>query len=277
MNNKIVVITGSNSGIGKATAIDLAKKGYEIIMLVRDSKKSQDALKEIKQVSDSEKVNLKHVELSSIKSIEQAAEAIKSEYDKIDVLVNNAGVYKLKEEKSDDEFEMSVAVNYIAPYALTNYLLPLLKKSNDGRIINLTSDLYKKGNVYLDNRFSPSSFNGNKIYADSKLLVLYFTKELSKLLEDENISVNAVHPGSVGTNVFREWPKWFSKIMGIILSKPEVGAKASILLASSDGYKGVTGKYLLKSKQKETADVANDMVLSKKLRLKTEELTGIKY
>ncbi len=120
MTSKTCIITGSNSGIGKATAIELAKKGFEIIMLVRDSNKSKEALQEIKQHSGSDKIVLKHVDLTSLKSIQKVAKEISSEYEKIDVLINNAGVYKKKEEKSEDGFELSVAVNYIAPY---NFIL----------------------------------------------------------------------------------------------------------------------------------------------------------
>jgi len=276
MDNKICLITGCNSGIGKITAIELAKKGYEIIMLVRDSDKSRLAFEEIKKESGG-KIILKYVDLASLDSIRKVSEEIKSEYDRVDILINNAGLFKRRFENSADSYEMTLAVNYFATYALTIFMIPLLKKSKQARIINLTSELYKRGKVDLGNDFSIEKFDGNKVYANSKLLVVYFTKELSRRLESENITVNCVHPGVVGTDVFREYPKWFAKILNLMISKPAEGAKPTIYLASSKELNNISGKYFYKSKQKETDKIANDSDLSKKIWSKTEELTGIKY
>jgi NAD(P)-dependent dehydrogenase (short-subunit alcohol dehydrogenase family) len=276
MNNKICLITGCNSGIGKVAAIELAKKGFEIIMLVRDSEKSRMAFEEIKRASGG-KVILKYVDLASLDSIKKISEEIKSQYDRIDILVNNAGLFKRKLEKSADSFEMTLAVNYFATFALSILMIPLLKKSKQARIINLTSELYKKGKVNLDNDFAIAKFDGNKAYANSKLLVVYFTKELSRRLVSENITVNCVHPGVVGTDVFREYPKWFAKFMNLMISKPTEGAKPTIYLASSEELDNVTGKYFYKTKQKSTNKIANDLDLLEKIWIKTEELTEIKY
>lgn len=277
MESKVCVITGCNSGIGKVTAIELAKKGFKIVMLVRDSQKSRDALNEIKTASGSDKIELKYVDLSSIESIKKVATAINAEYSSIDLLINNAGLFKRKQKESVDKFEMTIAVNYIATFALTNLLLPLLKNTKNARIVNLSSELYKRGKVILNNKFSAEKFNGDKAYANSKLLVIYFTKELSRLLENDNITVNCVHPGVVGTDVFREYPKWFAKFMNLIISKPEDGAKPSIFLSSSEEVNGLTGKYFYKTKIKETAEVANDMELAKTVWMQTEDLTGIRW
>jgi len=276
MDNKICLITGCNSGIGKITAIELAKKGFEIIMLVRDSEKSRIAFEEIKSVSGG-KIILKYVDLASLDSIKKISEEIKSAYERIDVLINNAGLFKRKFEKSVDSFEMTLAVNYFATFALSILMTPLLKKSKQARIINLTSELYKRGMVNLNNNFAIEKFDGNKAYANSKLLVVYFTKELSKRLASENITVNCVHPGVVGTEVFREYPKWFAKILNLMISKPTDGAKPSIYLASSEDLGSTTGKYFYKNKIKVTDTVANDSGLSQKIWVKTEKLTRIKY
>ena len=276
MANKICLITGCNSGIGKVTAIQLAQKGYEIIMLVRDSEKSRMAYEEIKKAS-SGKITLKYVDLASLDSIKKISEEIAAQYEKIDILINNAGLFKRKFEKSVDSFEMTLAVNYYATFALSILMLPLLEKSKQARIINLTSELYKRGRVNFDNDFAIEKFDGNKAYANSKLLVVYFTRELSKRLVSKNITVNCVHPGVVGTDVFREYPKWFAKFMNLMISKPEEGAKPTIYLASSEDLDDTTGKYFYKTKPKEVDKIANDSELMEKIWVKTEEFTGIKY
>ena len=277
MDNKTCLITGCNSGIGKITAIELAKKGYEIVMLVRESEKSKIAFQEIKNEAKSDLVKLFFVDLSSMESIQQVVKSINKEYSKIDVLINNAGIFKRKEEKSIDGFEMTIAVNYYAVFFLTNMLLPLMKNAKNARIINLSSELYKRGKVHLENDFSENKFNGTKSYANSKLLINYFTKELAKRLKDTNITVNCGHPGVIGTDVFREYPKWFSNLMNLIISKPAEGAKPSIYLATSDELRGVTGKYFNKLKQKETTKISNDMQLSSQIWNKTEEIIKINF
>ena len=276
MDKKICLITGSNSGIGKITAIELAKQGFEIIMLVRDSEKSRIAFEEIKKVSGG-KIILKYVDLASLDSIKRVSEEIKSQYDRIDVLINNAGLFKRKFAKSADSFEMTIAVNYFATFALSIFMIPLLRKSKQSRIINLTSELYKKGAINLENGFAIDKFNGNKAYANSKLLVVHFNIELSKRLDPERKTVNCFHPGVVGTDVFREYPKWFAKFMNLMISKPTEGAKPSIYLASSGDLESTTGKYFYKSKPTEIDKILIDSDLSGRIWIKTEELTGIKY
>jgi retinol dehydrogenase-12/retinol dehydrogenase-13 len=272
--NRICVITGCNTGIGKFTAIELAKSGYETIMLVRDSEKSRNAYEEIKKESGSELVRLIYVDLASLNSIKKSVDELKRKIAKIDLLINNAGVFKRKEAKSTDGFELTLAVNYLAPFYLTKLLLPLVEKAESSRIINLSSELYKNGKVYLNSRFSNKKFDGNKAYADSKLLVIYFTKSLAKRLSAKNVTVNALHPGVIGTDVFREYPKWFRKLLNFFIATPEKGSQPSIYLATSDEVKGLTGKYFYKTKVKETNPIANDEELAEKIWNKTEEIVN---
>lgn len=273
MAKKTCVITGCNSGIGKATAIELARQNFEIIMLVRDSEKSRMAFEEIQQLSGA-KVVLKYVDLASIESIKKVSKEIKSQYSTIDVLINNAGLVKRKFEKSADGFEMSLAVNYFAPFVLTNEMLPLLKKSKNARIVNVTSELYKNGKIDLENDFSIKKFNGNKAYANSKLLVIYFTKELAKRLSSTRITVNCVHPGVVASDAFREYPKLFAKILNIFIASPEKGAKPLVYLTKSQDLEDTNGVYFYKTEVRKTAEIANDEILTSKIWIKTQKLTG---
>lgn len=271
-DNKICVITGCNSGIGKHTAIELAKSGYEIIMLVRDSDKSKAAFAEIKKESGSESVSLYYTDLSSLASIRKTADELKKNLSKIDLLINNAGIIKRREEKSTDGFEMTIAVNYLAPFYLTNLLLPLIGNAKHSRIINVSSELYKNGKVYVDSDFSAPKFDGSKAYANSKLLMIYFTKSLAKRLSSNEISVYALHPGVIGTDVFREYPNWLSKLLNLFISSPEEGAKPTVYVATSEEVKGLSGSYFYKTKVKETAAIANDEALAEAVWEKTEKL-----
>jgi retinol dehydrogenase-13 len=159
---KTCLITGSNSGIGKATAIEMAQRGYNILMLCRDSEKSRNAKAEIKAGSNEMKVDLVYVDFASLKSIENAASEITQKYDSIDVLINNAGVVKRKLTTSEDGLEMNLAVNFLAPFYLTNLLLPLLMKSDSARIINVTSELYKSGKIDMKNDYSKNQISGKQ-------------------------------------------------------------------------------------------------------------------
>lgn len=272
MENKTCLITGCSGGIGKQVAIQLAKMNFNIIMLVRDSDKSKAAFQEIRTQSNNATVKMFYVDLASQASILNAAEKIKNEYQQIDILINNAGVVKRKFDKTVEGYEMTFAVNYLAPFLLTNALLPLIKNSPHGRIINLTSELYKKGQAIIDKSPSDNKFNGDKAYANSKMLVVLFTKELARRLENNNVTVNCVHPGVIATDAFREYPKWFSKFLNLLISKPEVGANPVVYLATSPDVQNISGTYFNKSKATPTTDIANDIKIAKQIWQETESL-----
>jgi NAD(P)-dependent dehydrogenase (short-subunit alcohol dehydrogenase family) len=271
-NHKIALITGCNTGIGKITAIELARQGYEVVMLVRDSQKSRDAREAIKAASGSDRVQLFYVDLASLASIRQAAEQVKQQFSKIDLLINNAGILKKKKVPSTDGFELSIAVNYLAPFYLTQLLLPLVKKAESARIINLSSEMYKRGKVLIDQQFETEPFDGIQAYSDAKLLLVYFTKSLAKRLADHSITVNALHPGVVNTDVFREYPKWLSSLVGLFITSPQKGAQPTLYLATSEEVKDVTGAYFNKKQQNETIPKANDEELAEKIWAKTEAM-----
>ena len=272
MENKICLITGCNTGIGKQTAIQLAKMGHTIIMLVRDSEKSRTAFEEIKSQSNNQNIEMFYVDLSSPDSITSVVEKVKGEYSKIDILINNAGVLKRNLQIGYKGFEMTMLVNYFAPFLLTKLLLPLIEKSNHGRIINLSSELYKKGEASISKPSSTQKFNGNKVYADSKLLIVLFTKELAKRLNDKNITANSIHPGVVGTDAFREYPKWLNTLLNLFISKPEAGAEPIVYLATSEEVANITGEYFSKTQLSKTIDIVNDEKIAEQIWKETETI-----
>ena len=232
--------------------------GHTIIMLVRDSEKSRMAFEEIKSQSNSQNIEMFHADLSAPDSIISAAEKIKSEHSKIDVLINNAGVLKRSLQTGYKEYEVTMLVNYFAPFLLTHLLLPLVEKSTHGRIINLSSELYKRGEATLAKPSSTQKFDGSQAYANSKRLIIIFTKEMAKRLRGQTITVNSVHPGVIGTDVFREYPRWFSKLLNFFISKPEAGAEPIVYLATAEEVSNVTGEYFSKTQLSKTIDLVND-------------------
>lgn len=275
-SRRVCVITGSSAGIGKETAIKVAELGYEVIMLVRDCDKSRLALEEVKQRSGSDNVRLYYVDLASQQSIRDVVKRIENDFDRIDVLVNNAGVFRRRYQKSQDGFEMTLAVNYLAPFLLTTLLLPLLESTPNSRVVNVTSELYRKGVVNLDTQAENIRFNGNRAYANSKLLLVMFTRGLAERLSGSGIAVNCVHPGVVATDVFREYPRWFNRVLNRFISKPEDAAEHVVRLASSSALDGVTGKYFSKSEEKAIATSAESQEARERVWTRSEALTGIR-
>jgi NAD(P)-dependent dehydrogenase (short-subunit alcohol dehydrogenase family) len=249
MDNKTCLITGCNGGIGKQAAIQLARQGFNIIMLVRDSDKSRLACEEIKREAPSATVDLLFADLASMDSVKKAAEKIKTKYETIDILINNAGVLKRTFEQTPEGFEMTFAVNYLAPFLLTTELLPVITRSKQGRIVNVGSELYKRGNLAVNPLPGKDNYDGQKAYSTSKMLLLLFTQELAQRLDDENVSVNCLHPGVIATDVFRDFPVWLSKLLGLFIGKPSQGAKPIVHLATSAEVSQVSGAYFNKLKQ----------------------------
>ena len=271
-NTPICVITGANSGIGKQTAIELAEKGYYLILLVKDSDKSREAYDEIKSYSTDGQVEMIFTDLSAFDSIKRAVEVIRSKYQQLDILINNAGIYKRKKEMSADSHEMTLAVNYLAPYYLTRLLFPLIEKSPSARIINVTSGLYKNGSTDFESFYPSGKFEGLKTYADSKLLLVYFTYYLSELVSGKNITVNAVHPGVIATGVFRELPGFVNTLLRFFVGKPEKGARPVVYLATSPEVEKVTGKYFDKGKMYPALETVYKTADAKRLWNKTEDM-----
>ena len=273
MDKQVCVITGSNSGIGKVTALQMAKQGYEVVMLVRNSEKSARAFEDIIRESRSLSVRMEYVDLSSVKSIMEVVEKIKSKYIQIDVLINNAGVYKRTYHVNEEGIEMTLAVNYLAPYIITTQLLPQLKKANGARIINVGSEMHKQGEALMGTDFGMQKFSGWKAYANSKLLLLYFTYELGLRLEGSGVTVNCVHPGFINTTIFRDYPDWLGQVVGWFIDTPEEGAEGTIFLATDDYVKDIQGKYFKKVKLKlKVTETLSDEV-AKRVWKKSQALT----
>jgi NAD(P)-dependent dehydrogenase (short-subunit alcohol dehydrogenase family) len=265
MEGKICMITGANSGIGKATAIGLAKMSATVVIVCRNKERGEPALKEIIEKTGNNKVDLFLCDLSSLESIQNLTTEFKNKYQNLHVLINNAGVMLSKRVSSVDGFEMNFAVNHLAPFLLTNILLDILKKSAPSRIINVASAAHKYGAVDfedLQGEHKKHRFMG--LYGDSKLALMLTSYEFSRRLEGTGVSLNTVHPGVVNTNLGVDRSKPKKGIVRRFFKKPEKGAETSIYLASSPEVEGITGKYFInKQEQKSSEDTYNEKFAKK--------------
>lgn len=276
MKGKICVVTGANSGIGKATAIGLAEMNATIVMVCRDKERGEQAQKEIIELTGNKNVDLMLCDLSSLEAIRRFATEFKNRYQKLDVLINNAGVMKKQGVLSVDGFEMNFAVNHLAPFLLTNLLLDILKKSAPSRIINVSSAAHKMAKLDFDDlQCEDKKLRLMRIYGNSKLALMLFSYELSRRLEGTMVTVNTVHPGMIGTNLGRDMGK-FSQAFGKRFFKtPGEGAETSIYLASSPEVEGITGKYYIKKQQKESSKKCYNEEDAKKIWEMSVEMTKL--
>ena len=280
MTRKIVMITGANSGIGKQTAIQLAKMKATVIMVCRNAKRGKDALQEIKKKSGSESVELFIADLSNQDSIARMTLEFKKKYDRLDVLINNAGLMIRKKTLTDEDFEITFAVNYLGHFILTNLLLDLMKKSVPSRIINVSSGIHFRGNINLDDINYSNGYSMFKAYSDSKLANILFTYALARRLEGTGVSANTLNPGVVRTNiVHREFTVvidiLYYALARLFTISPKRGAKTSVFLASSPKIENITGKYFHKSKPVKSSQLSYDTTLQNKLWELSEKLMRV--
>ena len=283
MNGKTVIITGANTGIGKETALDMAKRGARVIMACRDLKKGEAALKDIVERTGSKKVVLKQLDLASMKSIRKFAEDINMNEPELHVLINNAGLgCQPQKTKTEDGFEMTMGVNHLGHFLLTNLLLDLLKKSTPSRIVVVSSSAHKDQaqGMRFDNINSEKFYNKFDAYGQSKLANILFAKELAKRLEGSDVTVNSLHPGLIITEFFRHFSFWYVTFywrpLTFMFGKTvEQGAQTTIYLASSEEVEGVSGLYFDNCKPQEPSSAAQDDEAAKKLWKISADLVGL--
>ncbi|CAG9800008.1 unnamed protein product [Chironomus riparius] len=249
ITGKVALITGGNSGIGKETAIDLAKRGGKIYIACRDVIRSKDDLDEIKERSKSVNVKLIQLDLASIRSIRHCSKEFHERERQLNILVNNAGIMACPKSYTENGFEMQMGVNHLGHFLLTNLLLDLLKASAPSRIVVVSSSAHKFSDMNRDDFMSDKSYNKLKVYGQSKLANNLFALELARRLEGSNVTVNSCHPGLVHSKLGRHMNAWYKPLYRLIF-KPFYktayeGAQTQIRLAVDPELKAVTGKYFV--------------------------------
>ncbi|KAK1171601.1 retinol dehydrogenase 13-like [Acipenser oxyrinchus oxyrinchus] len=284
ITGKTVVITGANTGIGKETARELARRGGRIIMCCRDMVKCENAAKEIRGETLSHNVYARHLDLASIKSIREFANKINEEEERVDILINNAGVMRCPHWQTEDGFEMQFGVNHLGHFLLTNLLLDKMKHSAPSRIINVSSLAHVVGEIdFNDLNWEKKKYNTKVAYCQSKLANVLFTKELARQLQGPGVTVNALHPGVVKTELGRHTgmhqSQFSSTVLGplfyLLVKSPNQGAQPSIFLAVAEEVAGVSGKYFDGFKEKEPAAQAQDAEVACQLWQVSTRLVGL--
>jgi NAD(P)-dependent dehydrogenase (short-subunit alcohol dehydrogenase family) len=276
MKNKVCIVTGSNSGIGKETALALSSMNATVVMVVRNRERGEKARTEIVDKTGNHATDLMICDLSSMDSIRQFAKEFVKKHDRLDVLINNAGAVFSKRQTTVDGFERTLAVDYLGPFLLTHEMLPLLKSSAPSRVINLSSGLHKSAKIDFDDLQSERNYDGMKVYENAKLMILMHTYELAKRLQGTGIAVNAVQPGFAATNLGKNSGSRLQFLMFTIVRPLQTSAREAartvVYLASSDEVKDATGKCFSKLHETATAPTSYDQHLQKLLWDKTVEL-----
>lgn len=279
IKGKRCVITGANTGIGKETARELARQGAHIVMICRNEAKGTSAMQEIIAETGNKNVDLLIADLSSMEQVRDVATTIKARYDALHVLINNAGLIAWNRRLTADGYEETFAVNHLAPFLLTNLLLELIKTSAPARIINLSSSAHSMGKMYFDDLMFEEKYSAMKVYAQSKLANILFTRELANKLSGSNVTVNAVMPGVINSE-FGQGLQGIVKIgfglMQRFMLTPIEGATTSIYLATS--YEGgvASGEYFRKNKIARISRTARDTEQAKRLWDISGQLTNVK-
>jgi NAD(P)-dependent dehydrogenase (short-subunit alcohol dehydrogenase family) len=268
MKDKVVMITGANSGIGKAASLAIAKMSATLVMVVRNKERGEAARAEIIKKSQNSSVDLLLADLSSLESVRQLTSEFEKKYSRLHVLINNAGLFNRRRNITTDGYENTFATNYLAPFLLTNLQLETLKASAPSRIINVSSVGHYNGHINFDDINLEKDYGGWKAYGQSKLALVLFTHELAKKLQGTGVTVNAVHPGTVATNIWTRplGPAGFiMSLPKLFMTSPQKGAETIVYLASSDDAKGLNGEYLEKLKVKKSSDESYNEEIAQRL------------
>lgn len=250
MEEKTILITGANDGIGRATAHQLAERGAHLVLACRDEVKGQMTAKEITAKTGNHRIDTLPLDLASFASIRAAADEFLAEHPKLDVLINNAGVYTDRLEKTTDGYELQFGVNHLGHFLLTLLLMPAIRcNCNCSRVINVSSALHHKGGLDFGSfrgEHGQKHYNGSRYYAQSKLANVLFTMELDRRYGEE-ITTNCLHPGVVGTRLANKKAGALTSTVWSMYKPfampPEKGATTSVYLASSPEVRDVSGRY----------------------------------
>lgn len=273
---KLILITGATAGIGEAAAYALAAQGHELILIGRNREKAEKVVGQIRTQTCNQAIHYLLADFSDLAQVHQLAEQVKTQFPKLDVLVNNAGAVFMRRYKTKYGVEKTFLVNHLAPFLFTNLLLDHLQAQ--ARIINVSSRSHISGQLDFNDLNFDEFYFGIAAYGRSKLANVLFTYELVRRLGEQRITVNALHPGRIGTDIFKGDLSTIGPLIKWLVSRialtPEQGADNTIYLATSAEVEGVTGKYFVKREAVSSSPLSYDEDLAKRLWEVSERLTS---
>jgi retinol dehydrogenase-14 len=278
MIGKTVLITGATSGIGRATALGLAKMGADLAIIGRDRVRTEDAAREIR-ASGGGRVDLFIADLSSQSEVRKLAEELLQSLARIHALINNAGGYFDTRHVTVDGLERTFALNHLAPFLLTSLLLEKLKQSASARVVTVSSNAHATGRIDFSDLQGERSYSGARAYSQSKLANVLFSYELARRLKGTSVTANALHPGVVSTSFGAEDPATVQRIfipfLRRFMKSPAHGAATSIHLASAPELEQVTGRYFANSHPKKSSGQSYDKATAARLWQLSADLVGL--
>jgi len=277
-NGKVALVTGATNGIGKVTALELARAGYRVLFTSRDRSKGERTLEELKVQSGSDALELYVGDLSSMSEVRRIALEVRAKHPKLDLLVNNAGGVFMQRQTTVDGFEYTFAFNHLSYFLLTNLLLESLKAADHARIVSVSSSANYGGKIVWDDLEGAGRYSGFGAYSQSKLMNILFANELAHRLSGTGVTSNSLHPGFVSTG-FGDNSSGMVKAILALLKRvgsitPEKGAETTLYLASSSEVKGVTGQFFDLKKPKRANPIAYDESAQKRLWNLSEKLVA---
>ncbi|CAN9514412.1 unnamed protein product [Ophioblennius macclurei] len=284
LDGKTVLITGANTGIGKETSRDMAGRGARVVMACRDLTRAERAAEEIRQSTGNGNVVIRHLDLSSMYSVRQFAKEFLDTEDRLDILINNAGVMMCPKWLTEDGFETQLAVNHLGHFLLTNLLLPKMKSSAPSRIVNVSSIAHKGGRIDLEDLFfNKRPYSALESYRQSKLANVLFSSEIARRLKGSDVTSYSLHPGVIRTELGRHVEGWFP-LLGVLLRLPSLllmktpwqGSQTTIYCAVTPGLEGRSGKYFSDCAEQLAAPEGRDEAMARKLWEESARLVGLK-
>ncbi|KPP73165.1 retinol dehydrogenase 12-like, partial [Scleropages formosus] len=282
LDGKTVMITGSNTGIGKETARDMARRGARVVMACRDLTRAEKAAEEIRRSTGNGSVVVRHLDLASLYSVKEFTKEYIATEQRLDILINNAGVMMCPKWHTEDGYETQLAVNHLGHFLLTNLLLGKLKSSAPSRVINVSSMAHKGGKIHFDDLcFEKIPYNSLVSYRQSKLANVLFSKELARRTKGTGVTSYSLHPGVIRTELSRHIETWFPLLKMVLLipsmllmKTPWEGAQTSIYCAVTEGLEEKSGCYFSDCAVKEPAPEGKDDLTALRLWEVSAQLVG---
>lgn len=280
MQGQVAIVTGATDGIGKVAARELAARGATVVIVGRNPMKTPDVVNAIRKKTGNSHVAGLLADLSVMQQVRSLADEFRAEYDRLDVLVNNAGGFFLQRRESAEGLEMSFALNHLAYFLLTYLLLDMLKASAPARIVNVSSGAHYRGALNFDDLQMESGYNGMQQYSNSKLMNVMFTYELARRLEGTRVTANVLHPGTVatkfGANNWGLLGRLGRKVANLFSISAQEGAELPVYLATSQQVANVSGRYFEHDKgERESSQQSYDRDAQRRLWQVSAEITGL--